>query len=177
MTAHVTEAPQGKPAVFRIELIRGDGRHLTRTWRTFAKTRGLLGGKLARTISHRFPEAKLRTGERVAFYATLYNAKGAYVWHRIQTASLTRLAAPTRTRQARGLGQLIERLGSPAYITRERATRRLMGHGHAALEALERARRHRDLEVRKRARALLERLQLNDCLRIERRVSSTGARG
>ena len=57
--------------------------------------------------------------------------------------------------QAAEIEQLIERLGSPQFATRERAQSKIQSMGLAVFDALLDAQNHRDIEVARRARYLL----------------------
>jgi hypothetical protein len=68
--------------------------------------------------------------------------------------------APSQPVNAKAVAALIEQLGSTDFVQRQAATRRLEQIGRPALAALrEAAEKHADLEVRRRVKALLEKLE------------------
>jgi uncharacterized protein (TIGR03067 family) len=77
------------------------------------------------------------------------------------------LAAPTAAPGAAEIDQLIRQLGSPQFEDREAAVRRLEAIGEPALEALHKAARSADAEVRRRARGLLELIEGRDYQKLE----------
>jgi HEAT repeat protein len=61
--------------------------------------------------------------------------------------------------QRRGIEEAISQLGDDSFEVREKATRKLIALGHAAVPALQRALKHRDLEIVRRARWCLDALK------------------
>jgi uncharacterized protein (TIGR03067 family) len=96
------------------------------------------------------------------------------------------LAAPMTTPGTTEIDRLVRHLGSPQFDEREAAVARLEAIGEPALEALRKAAGSDDVEVRRRARALVEAIEGRDYQRLEgtwecvpdgspRLVVSTGA--
>jgi hypothetical protein len=67
--------------------------------------------------------------------------------------------AGARDETAERVGRLIATLGSPSFAERERASRMLEAIGVPALPALRAATQHADLEIRRRAGALVDRVE------------------
>ena len=178
----------GKTLTLSIQLVRGDGVHLTRTWRSHAQAAALLPGSLPSEVSiKRPPDQTWRVGDRVALLVVLTRVGKAMLgrvagkrpaqkairfhWSSPTPSGLIRLSRDRPAKLPELASRMIDQLGSPSFSRRERASRSLMRYGKAAAPLLREALKgHVDLELRSRARRLLRRLRAQDGLAIERRV-------
>ncbi len=179
VTAILTQR-QGSSLTFLVELIRGDGRHLTRQWHTLAEARRALGVPLTATITMTSTTKAPKTGLRMAFYAYLTPERvppgqttilPGYTWRTANARSLTAVAANSHNRlQSTRPALLVNQLGARLFSKRKRAATALLGYGRAVIPTLENGLKHSVLTVRASCRRLLSRLRQQQGELIEQQV-------
>jgi len=174
VTAKLVSQSSGS-LTFSVQMVRGDGRNLSRSWVEFKQAKIGLGASLPRriTLKTKTPR-KLLTGNRYGFYISMRlkaSSPRTFEWYRPQPKSLTKLGQfrGPRVDQAQ-LETQISRLASRSFAKRERASAALVRCGPSALAILLKAKTHKDLEVRSRARRLLARLRTRQGIDIEAMV-------